>query len=357
MVVERGRSVSGAPPAGAATATADRPPRGGQRHARPPRSLWLALVGWMGANLWVALTADSLPFDWPARAGRSVAEHLVDVNLGLVQVLLLIGVVALLTRNRTIPDVAARAPGRALAMRETLVLLGYGVGGLVGAYVLARAFGWHAFGWHVAGSIFGTHAHVEPAEVVTWAGYNLVVYAVLPLLYFRRRYTAEALGLRSSDRRNDLLVVAVVLVLETGFQVLAAQPQLGAGSPGSLLLGAAVTFVVSFAGAVLPAMVFIYAILVPRYLALTGSATTTVILGGLTYAGMHVGDAWAVFTDPRGAALSVAFLLFTYVGPGMVKTYLTLRTGNAWVHVWAYHAFAPHTLLDSSHIAGVFRIR
>ena len=38
------------------------------------------------------------------------------------------------------------------------------------------------------------------------------------------------------------------------------------------------------------------------------------------------------------------FLLFTYFGPGMVKTVLTILTGNAWVHVWAYHAFAPHTL-------------
>ena len=40
------------------------------------------------------------------------------------------------------------------------------------------------------------------------------------------------------------------------------------------------------------------------------------------------------------------FLLFTYLGPGMIKTFLTLRTGNAWVHVWAYHAFA-HTLIDT----------
>ena len=49
----------------------------------------------------------------------------------------------------------------------------------------------------------------------------------------------------------------------------------------------------------------------------------------------------------RHRLLSVAFLLFQYVGPGMVKTVLTPRTGNAWVHVWAYHALAPHTLLDT----------
>jgi hypothetical protein len=48
---------------------------------------------------------------------------------------------------------------------------------------------------------------------------------------------------------------------------------------------------------------------------LTGSATTTVLLGGLTYAGLHVWDAWAVFTSPRGAAISLIFLLFTYSDP------------------------------------------
>jgi hypothetical protein len=47
-----------------------------------------------------------------------------------------------------------------------------------------------------------------------------------------------------------------------------------------------------FAGTVLPAMVFIYCILVPRYLKLTGSVATTVLLGGLTYMLTHVYDAW-----------------------------------------------------------------
>ena len=31
----------------------------------------------------------------------------------------------------------------------------------------------------------------------------------------------------------------------------------------------------------------------------------------------------------------------------MVKSALTVRTGNAWVHVWAYHAIAPHVWLDT----------
>jgi hypothetical protein len=239
-------------------------PTDGARHhgGRPLRSrglrrqsLWVAAALWVAANCWVALTGgDALPFDWPARADRSVTGHLLDVNLALVQVLLSMGLVYLITRRRTPPDVAARAPDRALALRETLLLLGYGVLGLGGGFLLARVFGWHPFGLHLAGTIFGIHAHLEPAEVLTWAGYNLLVYAILPLIYFRRRYSTWALGLRSSDRRNDLLVIAVVLILEAAFQILLLEPEIITLPPGQLLPGAAVTFVLYLAGAVLPAM-------------------------------------------------------------------------------------------------------
>lgn len=54
--------------------------------------------------------------------------------------------------------------------------------------------------------------------------------------------------------------------------------------------------------------------------------------------------------------LSVIFLMFQYFGPGMIKSFLTLRTGNAWVHVWAYHAIAPHVTVDTTNIVNVFRI-
>jgi hypothetical protein len=67
---------------------------------------------------------------------------------------------------------------------------------------------------------------------------------------------------------------------------------------------------------------------------LIGYATTTVILGGLTYALLHLFDDLMVFKTPGDAALSLIFLLLLYGAPGMFKSLLTLRTGNAWVHVW-----------------------
>jgi xanthosine utilization system XapX-like protein len=321
------------------------------------RSVRFTVLGWLVANLLVLVTANGvLPFEWPSVADRSVREHLLDANLALLQVLLLMGVVFALTRKRNPAEVAARSPERVVARRETLLLLGYGILALIAGLVLPRMFGWHPFGLHLAGTIFGTHDHVEPAEALAWAAYNLIIYAAIPLIIFRRKYSTTQLNLKSVDRKNDTLVIVVVLAIESAFQFLVARPEIFGLDARQLALGPALTFLLYLAGAVLPAMIFIYAILVPRYLALTGSTASTVILGGLTYTLLHVWDAWTVFGSPASTVLSAIFLLMTYFGPGMIKTFLTVRTGNAWVHVWAYHALAPHILLDTPHIVKVFKI-
>jgi hypothetical protein len=107
----------------------------------------------------------------------------------------------------------------------------------------------------------------------------------------------------------------------------------------------------------LPTMVLIYSILVPRYLKLTGSRTTTILLGGGTYAAMHIVEGWSVFDTPRDIALSLIFVGLQYFGPGMIKTVITLRTGNAWVHAIAYHAIAPHVVVDAPLVAKIFGVR
>lgn len=335
-----------------------RPPRRGLPALLRQRSVQLAALGWLAGNAVVlAMAGNALPFDWPTATARTPVDHIVDANLALVEVLLLTALAYWLTRNRTLPNLADRAPERSVAGRETLLLLLYGAGGLGLGYVLARLAGWHAFGLHLAGSIYGTHEHVSPAESIAWATYNLVVYAVVPLLFFRRRYSADALNLRSSNRRADTVLIGVILLVESVVQIITLDPDIFDLTAGQLALGVPVTFTLYLAGAVLPAMIFIYAILVPRFLRLTGSTATTVILGGLTYTALHVWDAWTVFDSPANTALSVVFLLLTYFAPGMFKTVLTVRTGNAWVHVWAYHALAPHTLADTPHMVDVFRIR
>ena len=39
-----------------------------------------------------------------------------------------------------------------------------------------------------------------------------------------------------------------------------------------------------------------------------------------------------VFATPQDTVLSLIFVPLTYFGPGMFKSFVTLRTGNDWVH-------------------------
>jgi hypothetical protein len=274
------------------------------------RSVRIALGAWLLVNgALIALAGDHLPFHASSLAEPPATAEILQTDAMFVEVFALMGVVQLLTRRRRVPDLAAR-----------------------------------------------TDQEVAPAEAIGWATYNLLAYVAVPFLVFRRRYTNEQLNLRSSDRRRDITVIAVVLLIESTVQLLLNDAVLRLGVR-QLLFGAPLTFLLSFAGTVLPTMIFVYSILTPRYLKLTRSVPTTVILGGLTYAMLHLFDGWTSFVSPADATLSFLYLLLFYTGPGMFKTFITIRTANAWTHVWAYHAIAPHTLIDTPMFVKIFGIR
>jgi hypothetical protein len=209
------------------------------------------------------------------------------------------------------------------------------------------ALGYRPFSFHIAGTVFGCSVPPGTAEVWIWALYNFVVFAVVPYIYFRRRYSNTELNLCSSNRRNDTLLIVVVVAIESVVELAFFDNNILGLSPRQALLGAPLTFAIYFIGTVLPTMVLIYAILLPRYLKLTGSPISAVLLGGLTYAAMHIVEGWSAFDSPRDTALSLLFVVLQYFGPGMMKSVLTLRTGNAWVHALSYHAVAPHVLVDT----------
>jgi hypothetical protein len=316
-----------------------------------------AALVWVVANVAVLLLADGvLPFDRPALAAMPFGQQVALPTLGLIEVFLLMVVVFVVTGRRVIPDLAARAPPRAQAVRETVLLLCYAGVGQVGGWIVGPTLGYRAFSFHLAGTLVGCTSPPSVGEVWTWAIYNFAVFAVVPYAWFRSRYSATDLNLRSVDRTNDLLVIVVVAVIE-GLVELGTFPGLFEMSGRQILLAAPLSFLIYSVGTVLPTMVLIYAILVPRYLKLTGSFATTVLLGGVTYAGMHIVEGWSVFNTPRNVALSLIFVGLQYFGPGMIKTVITLRTGNAWVHAIGYHAIAPHVLVDAPMIAKVFGVR
>jgi hypothetical protein len=316
----------------------------------------------IAAATWALLTAlvvllaqGRLPFDRPALAALPFATQVAFPTLGLLEVFALMAMVWWLTRRRAIPDMAARAPERALAGRETALVWAYAALGQAGGWVLGPALGYRAFSFHIAGTLVGCSQLASPGEVALWAGYNFVIFAVIPFFWFRRRYSNTQLNLRSSDRRGDLLVIAAVMIVESAVE-LATFPGFLKMTPHQILLAAPLSFLVFFVGTVMPTMVLIYAILLPRYLRLTGSVPLTVILGGLSYAAMHLVEGWSVFRTPSDTALSLIFVVLTYTGPGMFKAFVTLRTGNAWVHAIGYHAIAPHVIADAPMIAKVFAI-
>jgi hypothetical protein len=316
----------------------------------------VALALWTIANLAVVILArGSLPFDRPAVASMPFATQVALPTLGFLEIFALMGVVYAITRKRTPPDLAARAPAKATAAFETFAVLVYAMLGQVGGWLLGPALGYRPFSFHIAGTLFGMSMPISPGSVWTWMFYNFIVFAVVPYLVFRRRYSATQLNLKSVAPRADFRLIVTIALIESAYQ-LTVFPGLLKLSSHAIALAVPLAFLVFFFGTVLPTMVLIYAILLPRYMKLTGSPTVVVLLGGLTYALMHMVEGWTMFTTPRDIALSLIFVFMTYTGPGMFKSFVTLRTGNAWVHAIAYHAIAPHVIVDTPAIAKVFGI-
>jgi hypothetical protein len=313
------------------------------------RGVQITAVLWVLASAAVVpLAGDTLPFvrgHHPETAAGAVISG--QINLALP--LLLVLVALAMTRRRPPVDLAGRAPDRATARRETIALVGYGVLASLGGLLLGELAGEHAYSLHLPGTIYGLHGQsLHLGWVAGWVAYNFAAFAVLPYLAFRRRgYTTIQLGLRSSDRRGDALLIVTILLIESVAELGGLSSAIFDLSARELLIGIPLAFTVNLFGTVLPIMIFIYAILLPRFARLTGSPATTAILGGVAYAVIHLFESWAVYNAADLALLSIILLFLQYLGPGIIKAVLTQRTGNAWVHVWAYHAVAPHVTIDT----------
>ena len=329
------------------------------------RSVQVVIAVWAASIAFVALSVRTLPFNWEGMAmpgmasmtNMSTSYHLMSANVQMLFVFLLIGVTLFVTRRRKVVNIVDRAPALAQTRKEVLWMVGYAIAAQLIGLVLGHLVGGYAISLHLPGTVFGINTYVSPRVVYVWVIYNFIVYAVIPYLFFRLRgYSNEALSLKSADRWKDLLLIVIILGLESAFE-LGFDRNIFHLSSHMLLLGIPATFIIYMLGTSLPIMIFIYAILLPRFLKLTGSIVTTVILGGVTYAVLHLFEAWTKWNSSTNIGLSLIFLMFQYFGPGMVKAILTIRTGNAWVHVWSYHSLSPHVWLDTPLIVKIFGIK
>jgi hypothetical protein len=83
-------------------------------------AIQVAAALWIVANVAVLLLAGGfLPFDRPAVANMPFIKQVALPTFGLMEIFVLMALVCLLTGRRVIPDIAARAPGRAPAASET----------------------------------------------------------------------------------------------------------------------------------------------------------------------------------------------------------------------------------------------
>jgi hypothetical protein len=277
-------------------------------------------------------------------------------SIALVFLVLEAGLVALITRRRPWPELAERAPEHRVALRETIFLWIYGgVVLLAGRFIGIHYFG-EAIAMHLNGSLVGATRVQPPNEVYTWAAYNGILLGLVPYIVFRLRgYSNQQLNLKSSNLRNDVIVILVVLAIGCLLD-LKLGPNITQLTRHQQIVGGLITFVVHMFGTDLPIMIFIYSVLVPRYARLA-SPITAFLLGAASYPAMHVFESWTRYDSLSHSVLSVIVVFLFFFPPGIMKSFLTMRTGNAWVHLWGFHAISPHVTVDTRLIVRDFDIR
>ena len=310
------------------------------------RALYVAIL------VWLLLSGVGLFF---SRHTPRFGGLVIGSSKYLVLVVLMFGLVMLLTRKRPVFDLGQRAPESGIAGREAVAMWVYAAT----VMVAGRLIGQHLFGegiaLHLNGSLVGATRVQSPIEVYTWAAYNGILLALIPYVVFRMRgYSNDQLSLKSANLTSDVLVIVVVLAFSVGMDMMGSNIfQL---TRHQQLVGGLMSFWLHLFGTDLPIMIFLYSILMPRYFKLF-SPMTAFLLGAVSYPTMHIFESGTRYDSIGAAAMSLTFVYLLLIPAGLMKSFLTWRTGNAWVHVWAYHAISPHVTVDTRLIVSDFGIK
>ncbi|MCC3374288.1 hypothetical protein [Cohnella sp. REN36] len=321
-----------------------------------------AIAGYIGVSAisYLIFRKFGAPFvaHQPLVEHASATKRFWDFQAASLWGFVLIGLIFLLTRGYRNREL--KMPSRETSKKELSLLLGYMAFAQLAGLGLGKAFGFHAISFHLAGSIYGNHEHLKLTEMLVWASYNFIVYAVLPVVYLMRKkgYTLSQLNIISNKNvLRDTMVILAILIIESLVQLEGLSDALLHLSPRQILLGGFAAFSFNLFGTAIPTAVFLFAILYPRFKAVTNSAIVPIILGGLTYTALHFFDSWMVFRSSGAFLASLSALFLQYFMPGVVKSVLTERTGNPWVHMWAYHVIVPHVVIDTPHFVDAFDIQ
>jgi len=320
------------------------------------RSFQIAVFLWLVLSLSAGvLTRHGVPLNVPALNRMNPMFAVAFSSIAIAVLLAEMGIVLFLTRGRPSPELDQRAPDRAIAKKETWSLCIYILIIMIIGHYLGQYFFGEGIAMHLNGSVVGATRVQSPLEVWTWAAYNGILLALIPYIVFRcRGYSHQALNLKSVNLKNDCLVIAVVLLISCLLDL--AGPNIFQFSAHQQVAGGLLSFIINMAGTDLPIMVLIYSILLPRYVKLT-SPVTGFLLGAVSYPIMHLFESWTRYGSVSDSIVSLLFVFLTFFPPGLMKSFLTIRTGNAWVHLWAFHAISPHVTVDTRLLVHDFHIQ
>lgn len=172
------------------------------------------------------------------------------------------------------------------------------------------------------------------ASLVGWAAFYFVFVAGVPLVAFRYRlgYSWRSLLLRFPRPRRWVPYAAV-----TGAMSLS-----GFVSPAYFAVpfwGHLATVAIFALGTFIPVMVLVQSILAPRLAILSGSWEGGAVLAGIAYGVYHLREFYLEWHTLPQVAVSLSWV--TQIAFfGVLKAITTLRTGNAWLHIFNTHL--PH---------------
>jgi hypothetical protein len=83
---------------------------------------------------------------------------------------------------------------------------------------------------------------------------------------------------------------------------------------------------------------------------------TAYLLGAASYPTSHIFESWTQYGSLTQSVSSLMLVYLTFFPARLMKSFLTARTGHAWVHLWAYHAISPHVTIDTRLIVKDFNI-
>lgn len=320
------------------------------------RQVCLAVAAYIGISIliYLAFNAFGAPFSshQVLVQDQSPMERFWRFQATGVVMFIEVGIILLLTRSYKKSRTVMEKPVRAVAKKEAVMLLAYLLVIQLGGLLLGKLLEMHAISFHLPGTLYGTHDSISVTQMITWAAYNFTFYVIVPLAYFmkRRKYSLRQLNVISNKNvKRDILVIIAVLSIESTIQLGGFSDAFLRLDWQHMLQGGSLAFIFNLFGTSIPAAIFIYALLFPRYQAIFKSPVVVIILGGLTYMIVHFFDNWMVFSSVGAFTASFGALFLQYFMPGVIKSVLTYRTGNPWVHMWAYHAIAPHVILDAPH--------